>query len=71
MKKLYSLLLLATALTANAQQIPNGNFERDWEKKVPFTNGKYNNVKFSNPESWTISHVAGMGSTFFGSCIIR
>lgn len=32
MKKLYSLLLLATALTANAQQIPNGNFERDWEK---------------------------------------
>lgn len=33
MKKLYSLLLLATALTANAQQIPNGNFERDWEKR--------------------------------------
>lgn len=67
MKKLYSLLLLATALTANAQQIPNGDFERDWEEKVPFTNGKYNDVKFLNPESWTISHVAGMGSSFFGA----
>lgn len=69
MKKLYSLLLLATALTANAQQIPNGNFERDWEEKAPFTNGKYNNVKFLNPESWTISHVAGLGSTTIGGAV--
>lgn len=62
MKKLYSLLLLATALTANAQQIPNGNFESEWENFIPFTNGKYSNNVGKTPKGWKVSNTAGMGT---------
>lgn len=64
MKKLYSLLLLATALTANAQQIPNGDFEGNWESFKPYTGGKYNYTsKGETPEKWIIANVAGVGGT--------
>lgn len=62
MKKLYSLLLLATALTANAQQIPNGNFESGWDNFIPFTNGKYSNEVGKTPKGWKVSNTAGMGA---------
>lgn len=62
MKKLYSLLLLATALTANAQQIPNGDFESGWENFIPFTNGKYSNNVGKTPKGWKVSNTAGMGA---------
>lgn len=64
MKKLYSLLLLATALTANAQQIPNGDFEGKWESFKPYTGGKYNNTsEGKTPEKWIIANVTGVGGT--------
>lgn len=64
MKKLYSLLLLATALTANAQQIPNGDFEGKWESFKPYTGGKYNYTsEGKTPEKWIIANVAGVGGT--------
>lgn len=62
MKKLYSLLLLATALTANAQQIPNGDFESGWDNFIPFTNGKYSNNVGKTPKGWKVSNTAGMGA---------
>ena len=64
MKKLYSLLLLATALTANAQQIPNGDFEGKWESFKPYTGGKYNYTsEGKTPEKWIIANVTGVGGT--------
>lgn len=64
MKKLYSLLLLATALTANAQQIPNGDFEGTWDTFVPYTGGKYNKKSDgTTPEKWTIANVIGVNGT--------
>lgn len=64
MKKLYSLLLLATALTANAQQIPNGDFEGIWDFFKPYTGGKYNYTsKGKTPENWIIANVTGVGGT--------
>lgn len=64
MKKLYSLLLLATALTANAQQIPNGDFEGKWESFKPYTGGRYNNTsEGKTPEKWIIANVTGVGGT--------
>lgn len=64
MKKLYSLLLLATALTANAQQIPNGDFEGKWESFKPYTGGKYNYIsEGKTPEKWIIANVTGVGGT--------
>lgn len=63
MKKLYSLLLLATALTANAQQV-NGDFDSEWEKCYPWVAGSY--ITFARglqPQGWRSSNVNGMKGT--------
>lgn len=63
MKKLYSLLLLATALTANAQQV-NGNFDSEWENCYPWVAGSYiTDVRGLQPQGWRSSNVNGMGGT--------
>lgn len=63
MKKLYSLLLLATALTANAQQV-NGDFDSEWEKCYPWVAGSYiTDARGLQPQGWRSSNVNGMKST--------
>lgn len=63
MKKLYSLLLLATALTANAQQV-NGNFDSEWENCYPWVAGSYiTDARGLQPQGWRSSNVNGMGGT--------
>lgn len=63
MKKLYSLLLLATALTANAQQV-NGDFDSEWEKCYPWVAGSYiTDARGLQPQGWRSSNVNGMSGT--------
>lgn len=63
MKKLYSLLLLATALTANAQQV-NGDFDSEWEKCYPWVAGSYiTDARGLQPQGWRSSNVNGKGGT--------
>lgn len=58
MKKLYSLLLLASALTANAQQV-NGTFTK-WNNCTPWIGTGVSSTEVGrNPEGWCISHIAG------------
>lgn len=58
MKKLYSLLLLASALTANAQQV-NGTFTK-WNNCTPWIGTGVSSTNVGqNPEGWCISHIAG------------
>lgn len=68
MKKLYSLLLLASALTANAQQV-NGTFAK-WNGCTPWIGtGVSSTTVGQNPEGWCISHIAGykLGFIWTGS----
>lgn len=63
MKKLYSLLLLATALTANAQQV-NGDFDSEWDKCYPWVAGSYiTDARGLQPQGWRSSNVNGMKGT--------
>lgn len=63
MKKLYSLLLLATALTAKAQQV-NGDFDPEWEKCYPWVAGSYiTDARGLQPQGWRSSNVNGMKGT--------
>ena len=73
MKKLYSLLLLATALTANAQQIPNGDFESGWEKCYPWVAGSYITTERGvQPQGWRASNINGAdGSYAKDKCVIK
>lgn len=73
MKKLYSLLLLATALTANAQQIPNGDFESVWEKCYPWVAGSYITTERGvQPQGWRASNINGAdGSYAKDKCVIE
>lgn len=73
MKKLYSLLLLATALTANAQQIPNGDFESGWEKCYPWVAGSYITTERGvQPQGWRASNINGAdGSYAKDKCVIE
>ena len=73
MKKLYSLLLLATALTANAQQIPNGDFESGWEKCYPWVAGSYITTERGvQPQGWRASNINGAdGSYAQDKCVIE
>lgn len=61
-KQLLTLALLAVAGTAGAQQLPNGSFdEGKWENCVPWTS-KNNASKYgTQPNSWKISNVSGIG----------
>lgn len=73
MKKLYSLLLLATALTANAQQIPNGDFESGLEKCYPWVAGSYITTERGvQPQGWRASNINGAdGSYAKDKCVIE
>lgn len=65
MKKLYSLLLLASALTANAQQV-NGSFA-NWSDCTPWIGtGVSSTTVGKNPAGWCISHIAGYYMPFLG-----
>lgn len=73
MKKLYSLLLLATALTANAQQIPNGDFESVWEKCYPWVAGSYITTERGvQPQGWRASNINGADGNYAkDKCVIE
>lgn len=73
MKKLYSLLLLATALTANAQQIPNGDFESGWEKCYPWVAGSYITTERGvQPQGWRASNINGADGNYAkDKCVIE
>ncbi len=65
MKKIYTsfLALAAIGLAANAQQLPNSGFEGSWADATPWdSNGNKTSIG-QNPESWYISHTAGMSGT--------
>lgn len=65
MKKLYSLLLLASALTANAQQV-NGTFTK-WNNCTPWIGTGVSSTEVGrNPEGWCISHIAGYNPGIIG-----
>lgn len=73
MKKLYSLLLLATALTANAQQV-NGDFDSEWEKCYPWVAGSYiTTARGEQPQGWRGSNINGAdgGSYAKDKCVIE
>lgn len=69
MKKIYTLLLAATAisLTANAQQLPNVGFEGSWSDCIPWTSNNNTSKQGENPDGWKISNVGGMGATTVGT----
>lgn len=63
MKKLYSLLLLATALTANAQQLPNIGFD-EWKTCNAYCgSGQYQEVG-EDPKGWNGANVYQAGLSF-------
>lgn len=65
MKKLYSLLLLASVLTANAQQV-KGTFAT-WSDCTPWIGtGVSSTTVGKNPDGWCISHIAGYKIGFLG-----
>lgn len=72
MKKLYSLLLLATALTANAQQV-NGDFDSKWETCYPWVAGSYiTTARGIQPPGWRASNINGAdGSYAKDKCVIE
>lgn len=64
MKKIFSFLLLATAVAANAQQI-NGSFDADWEECYPWSAGSYSEtVRGKQPQGWRSSNVLGVGNNY-------
>ncbi len=73
MKKLYTLLLLATALTANAQQIPNGDFESGCEKCYPWVAGSYITTERGvQPQGWRASNINGADGNYAkDKCVIE
>ena len=72
MKKLYSLLLLATALTANAQQV-NGDFDSEWEKCYPWVAGSYITTERGvQPPGWRASNINGTDGNYAkDKCVIE
>lgn len=60
MKKIFSFLLFATAVAANAQQI-NGSFDAEWEDCYPWVSGDYiTTARGKQPQGWRSSNVNGM-----------
>lgn len=75
MKKNYAifgsaLMVAASALTTNAQQLPNAGFEDGWGACKPWV--PKNNAKETGttPTPWTISQVGGMGSGGTGDTVV-
>lgn len=65
MRKIYTsfLALAAIGLAANAQQLPNVGFESNWADATPWDSNNNKTTIGQNPESWYISHTAGMSGT--------
>lgn len=66
MVKSLKLLLLAMAMlaggSANAQQLPNANFDGDWVNCYPWEKGaKVKNARGTQPDGWCMANVNGMG----------
>lgn len=75
MKKNYAILgsalmVAVSALTANAQQLPNAGFEEDWSTCKPWTPNNNAKETGTTPSSWTISQVGGMGTTGMGATVV-
>lgn len=62
-KRLFSLVFAACAcFTASAQQLPNANFDGDWENCYPWEKGaKVKNARGTQPKGWCMANVNGMG----------
>lgn len=63
MRKIFTTFLLCAAVAVQAQQLPNGGFEGEWESCVPWTSNGNTKTKGVQPVGWTISHVIGMNGT--------
>lgn len=74
MKKNYAifgsaLIVAASALTANAQQLPNAGFEEGWGACTPWTPNNNTKTEGTTPGSWRIAQVigiSGLGATTVG-----
>lgn len=71
MNKWTLLALVATSFTAQAQQLPNANFNGKWVDCIPFIgSNETGKVQGTQPEGWVISNVNGYqghGATIVGS----
>lgn len=71
MNKWTLLALVATSFTAQAQQLPNANFNGKWVDCIPFVgSNETGKVQGTQPEGWIISNVNGyqdLGATIVGS----
>lgn len=71
MNKWTLLALVATSFTAQAQQLPNANFNGKWVDCIPFIgSNETGKVQGTQPEGWVISNVngyQGLGATIVGS----
>lgn len=52
-----------TSLPANAQQLPNADFEGEWAACKPWTSSNNTKEKGTNPDKWCISNVIGINGT--------
>lgn len=71
MNKWTLLALVATSFTAQAQQLPNANFNGKWVDCIPFIgSNETGKVQGTQPEGWVISNVngyQGLCATIVGS----
>lgn len=71
MNKWTLLALVANSFTAQAQQLPNANFNGKWVDCIPFVgSNETGKVQGTQPEGWIISNVngyQGLGATIVGS----
>lgn len=71
MNKWTLLALVANSFTAQAQQLPNANFNGKWVDCIPFIgSNETGKVQGTQPEGWVISNVngyQGLGATIVGS----
>lgn len=62
LKTTFAALAMAFCGMANAQQLPNGTFDADWEKCYPWEKGaKVKNDRGTQPSGWCMANVNGMG----------
>lgn len=54
------LLCACIGLTVQAQQLPNGNFDGDWEANHPYIGSSNNRTKGDQPVGWCVANVNGM-----------
>lgn len=71
MKKFYTLAIIAAmfsnaAIAQDEPQLPNADFEGEWATCKPWTSANDTKTIGQNPESWTISNVAGFKASFLG-----